>query len=141
MLVSRKPKRILEIGTALGYSALMWRKACPDAEIICIDVDEELCKKAMKNFEIAKANITLINGQAQKEIPKLKGEFDFVFLDAMMKDYAHYMILIEPLLAKNALIVADNITSHKKQSEDYIEYMKKYNTELVSIGKGLLIST
>lgn len=107
----RKPKRILEIGTAIGYSALIMLQCARDAEIVTIEKDTDRYNMAcdtLKDFNSVKA----INGDAYEVLDRLiaDGEkFDFVFLDGPKGFYYRYLVKIEQLLNNNACIFADNI--------------------------------
>ncbi|MBD3248877.1 methyltransferase domain-containing protein [Candidatus Woesearchaeota archaeon] len=138
----KNPKKILEVGTSNGYSTIWLAKSC-DAMIWTIEILEKKYPLAVENFKNLKLDkrINAIHGDAILEIPKLKGKFDLVFLDAVKKDYIKYIGLIEPLLAKDALIIADNIVSHKKRAREYIDYMNKnYFSSIIDIGQGLMVS-
>src|SRR3990167_8169719 len=91
LLKKRNPKSILEIGTSDGYSTCWMGLACPKAKIKTIERDEEKIKLARNNFK----------------------EFNFVFIDATKKEYVKYLEVLQDKLNKDAIIVADNINSHK----------------------------
>ncbi len=138
----KNPKKILEVGTSNGYSTIWFAKSC-NAKIWTIEILAKKHPLAVENFKKLgfDKRITAIHGDAIKEIPRLKGKFDFVFLDAVKKDYINYIKLIEPKLNKNALIVADNIISHKRRAREYLSYMgKNYDCSILDIGQGLMVS-
>ncbi|MFA8449682.1 MAG: O-methyltransferase [Bacteroidales bacterium] len=106
-----KPKRILEVGTFTGYSAICLSAGLPeDGEIVTIDKNEELTSIADKYFEKAKikSRLSFYAGDAVEIIPTLKGEFDLVFLDADKENYINYYKMIKPILSQGGFIVADN---------------------------------
>jgi caffeoyl-CoA O-methyltransferase len=92
-----QPKRILEIGTLLGYSVILMGKELDDAHIITIEIDEGEAKIAEDNIKTARITpkIEVIVGDAIQIIPQLDGEFDFVFIDAAKREYMEYLKLIE----------------------------------------------
>ena len=107
-----KAKRILEIGTFTGYSALSMAEVLPnDGELITLDIDPintEIAKKYWANSSHGK-KIKLIIGPAIQTINSLKDEFDFVFIDADKINYSHYWEAIVPKVKSGGLIVADNV--------------------------------
>ncbi|MFX1519705.1 MAG: O-methyltransferase [Promethearchaeota archaeon] len=143
-----KPKRLLEIGALIGYSTiLMGKELDSDAQIITIEIDEGEAKIAEDNIKTAKIkpNIEVIVGDALKIIPKLEGEFDFVFIDAAKREYMKYLKLIEDKLHKGSIIVADNAGIFAQSMKLYLEYVrssKNYKSKFVAVGNdGLEIST
>jgi predicted O-methyltransferase YrrM len=106
------PGRILEIGTYTGYSAIcLARGLRPGGILTTIEVNDELRSTALKYFEKAKLQkqIDLINGDALKLIPKLKGPFDLVFIDANKDDYPSYYELVIDRVKSGGYILADNV--------------------------------
>ncbi|MBI4439371.1 O-methyltransferase [Candidatus Woesearchaeota archaeon] len=134
-----KAKNILEVGTSNGYSAL-WL-AAGRGKVTTIEADPVKVKMAAENFRRSKlGNITLVQGNALREIPKLKGTFDFLFLDATKEEYFSYLNLAYPRLSKGAVIAADNAINFGKYMEDYLNYVrssKKFKSVLVPIGNGV----
>jgi caffeoyl-CoA O-methyltransferase len=123
-------KRILEIGTFTGYSALMMAEAIPrDGEIITLEMNmryQELAEKHFKEFDKGN-NIKLLKGNAQELIVGLDGEFDLVFLDADKLSYDFYFEAVLPKLRSGGLLVVDNVLwdgtvlgpeDHKSQALD-----------------------
>ena len=141
------PKKILEIGTFMGYSTiLMGRELSKDSQIITIEehlVEAEVAKDNIAQSEIA-VNVKVINGDAIEVIPTLSDFFDFVFIDAAKEEYFQYFKLLEGKLEKGAVIVADNAGKFATEMKDYLEYVRtsgKYQSRYVSIADdGLEIS-
>ncbi len=105
-------KRILEIGTFTGYSAIMMAEALPDdGEVVTIEMNLRYQKLASKHFgEFDDHNkIKLLEGNARELISGLKGEFDLVFIDADKLSYESYYKETLPLLKQGALMVVDNV--------------------------------
>lgn len=132
----KKPKKILEIGTSNGYSTI-WLGLEGD-EVVTIERDGEKRKLAKKNFEKAGLkNIKIIEGDALEILPKLNEKFDFVFLDAIKKNYIKYFKLIK--FDKNAIVVADNILTHNLK--EYCDFVRKnYKSYLIKIGNGMEVT-
>ncbi|MGN0241143.1 MAG: O-methyltransferase, partial [Candidatus Weimeria sp.] len=104
------PERILEIGTAVGFSALLMAHYDGSLEkLVTIEDYEPRIKEAEANFSHSDAPITLLTGDASEVLKKIEGEFDFVFIDAAKGQYPDYLRLVRPLLSSHAMIVADNI--------------------------------
>lgn len=143
-----KPIRVLEIGALIGYSTiLMGKELDSDAHIITIEIDEGEAKIAEDNITTAriKPRIEVIGGDALKILPKLEGEFDFVFIDAAKREYIKYLKLIEDKLHKGSVLVADNAGSFAESMKEYLNYVrssKKYTSKFVPVGNdGLEITT
>src|SRR3989344_6307004 len=134
-----KPRTILEVGTSNGYSTMWLAEPFPETEVITIEIKKDKVKMAGKNFDSSGLhNIKIIHGDALQELPKINSYFDFVFLDAIKKDYLAYLNMIK--LNKGAIIVADNILTHSEQLKDYINYVRThYKSELIDIGNGMEI--
>ena len=132
-----KPKRILEVGTLVGYSAiLMGKELGSDAHLITIEIDADNAKIAEEN--IRKAEITptveVLVGHAIEVIPRLEGIFDLIFIDADKTEYLDYLQLVEGKLHKGSVIVADNVARAPRYL-DYIRSSEKYSSEFVSVGE------
>ena len=159
-----KPRRILEIGTAIGYSALRMLEAHPSASIITIEKDACRYQQAIKNItQLQKQNhIQVIYGDAKEELFRLSSneeKFDFVFIDAAKGEYQQYFELASSLLIHDGLIISDNIlfrgyvAGDKNPPHRYKNLIKKiraynewlvnltdFKTTIVPIGDGLSIS-
>jgi predicted O-methyltransferase YrrM len=146
-----KPKRILEIGTLHGYSAILMANFLlsikndnsnednNNKEIIvtCLEIDQQLANIAKKNIEKAGLSnrIEVITGDALKIIPTLKNhyKFDLVFIDAVKNHYFRYLKLVEDngLLNNKSLVVADNVLIYENEMKDYLDYVRnsgRYNS-------------
>lgn len=120
-----KPKRILEIGTLIGYSTILMASYLKDGKITTIEIDNKVAEIAKENFKKAKFfNINLITGNALNIIPKLKEKFDMLFLDAAKEEYYSYLKYAEPKLNKNAVIVADNVGIFGNAMKDFLDYVR-----------------
>lgn len=107
-----KARRILEVGTATGYSGLhLARGIAPDGELVTIDVDPKRQQIARDHFAQAGLveRVTFKRGPALEVIPTLTGPFDLVFLDAIKTEYRGYLDLALPLLREGGLVIADNV--------------------------------
>jgi predicted O-methyltransferase YrrM len=143
-----KPRRILEVGTLVGYSAILMSKDLgDDAEIITIEIHEEEAKEARENLHRAEVRprVEVIIGNALEVIPQLSGEFDMVFLDAAKDEYLAYLKLAEPKIRKGGIVVADNAGIFATEMKDYLDYVRRsgrYQSRYVPRGgDGVEIST
>ena len=135
-----KPQHVLEVGTLIGYSAiLMGKELTAEAEIVTIEIHRDEAELAGKN--ILRANIPskikIINGDALQVIPTLNGQFDFVFIDAEKDEYFQYLKLAENKLKKDTVVFADNAGIFAGQMADYLEYVRNsgnYNSRYIQVG-------
>ena len=105
------PRRILEIGTAVGYSALVMHTYAPvPCEIITIERDGKRAVEARRNFEeFGAQGITLLEGDAAQTLPQLKGTFDLIFMDAAKGQYIRFLPEVIRLLRPGAVLLSDNV--------------------------------
>ena len=143
-----RPKRIVEVGTANGYSSIVMGSAARDfgGSVITIERNGRLVDVAMDN--IAKAGlqdiVTVYPGSAYKVLERLTGEFDLVFLDATKQEYLGYFERVRDKVSSNGLILADNVISHEEELGEFIRKISDDNRVSVSIlpiGNGLLAGT
>ena len=155
-----KIKNILEIGTAIGYSAIKMALVSDDINVTTIERDEERLKEAIKNVEEFELQdrINIIYGDALDI--ELSGSYDLIFIDAAKSQYIKFFEKYEKNLNKNGVIVTDNLLFHGlvedeskitnrntrqlvRKIKKYVEYLKtnkKYDTEFYNIGDGISIS-
>lgn len=117
-----QPKRILEIGTYTGYSALCLAEGLvPEGKLYTIDVNEELEDFANDFFNKSsyKSQIIQLIGDAKDLLPTIEDEFDIVFIDADKKSYADYYDMIFPKIKIGGYIMADNVLWSGKVIEDF----------------------
>ena len=112
-----KPLNVLEVGTYTGYSTLCIAEGLkPGGMIHTIDKNEELLEIQNKYFEKSglKNQIRQYTGNALTIIPKLKIEFDLIFLDADKENYVKYLELVSPILKPGGVLLTDNVLWHGK---------------------------
>lgn len=161
ILKQEKPKRILEIGTAVGYSASMFAKFTSDDCIIdTIEISEERAEEAKQNVKkIGVADrINIMVGNAVDILPTLNETYDIVFIDAAKGKYPFFLEQALRLISNNGIIFADNILYKGYVMSDYnkhkqrtaVRHLREYirlvtenpnlETEILEIGDGLAIS-
>ena len=108
----KRPHRVLEIGTAIGYSTLLIaREAADDVKIDTLELSEERAEiaQAYISRSVYKDRIKIHVGDAGEIITALSGKYDFVFIDAAKGQYPDYFRKLYPLLSADGIIVADNV--------------------------------
>jgi len=142
-----KPKRVLEVGTLIGYSAILMAKELEgDAHLITIEIHPDEAEEARQNLKKAgvAATVEVIVGDAVEVIPTLGGKFDLVFVDAEKSEYLEYLRLVENKLHRGSTIVADNAGISADEMKDFLSYVRSsgnYSSKYVPMGEdGLEVS-
>ena len=164
LLKIKKPGRVLEVGTAIGFSAILMGECLPDdSHITTIEKYEKRIPVARENFKRAgmEEKITLIEGDASEVLKELSGPFDFIFMDAAKGQYLHFMPDVLRLLREGGMLVSDNVlqdgdilesryavcrrdrTIHARMRE-YLYELKHHpqlETVILPVGDGVTLST
>lgn len=162
MLSIIRPAKILEIGTAVGFSAILMAEALPEVKITTIENYEKRIPIAKANFERAgvKERITLLEGDANEILPTIDDEFDFVFMDAAKGQYITFWPQVDRLLKKGGVCITDNClqdgdiiqsryaitrrnrTIHKRMRDFLYEicHDENYSTSILNLGDGVAIT-
>ncbi|MBU5265820.1 O-methyltransferase [Virgibacillus proomii] len=163
LLYLNKPRRILEIGTAIGYSAIRMIEASPKAKLVTIERDEVRYNEAVNNVRTygLQEQIQIIFGDALEELKDLQNDelFDVILIDAAKGQYRRFFELSSPLLTENGIIITDNVLfrgyvaqpeltppRYKKMVEKLISYNEwlmhnpGFTTSIVPVGDGIAIS-
>ena len=136
-----KPKQVLEVGTLIGYSAILIGKELDEeATITTIEIHASEAKKAEENIKRSEIppKVNVVVGDALKVIPRLKGRFDAVFIDANKTEYLQYLKLMEDKLHEGTVVVADNAGIFADQMRDYLYYVRnsvKYKSSFFQVGE------
>ena len=163
MVTLVSPARILEVGTAVGYSALLMASVMPEnCRITTIEKYEKRIPIAKRNFERAGKEpcITLLEGDAEEILGTLSGPYDFIFMDAAKGQYMHWLPQILRLLPSGGVLLSDNVlqdgdivesryaverrnrTIHTRMRDYLYEltHMKEFETSVIPIGDGVALS-
>ena len=159
LVASLKPKNILEIGTAIGYSGSIMLLASPEAKLTTIDKNTSSLAVAKQNFEKLGVydRVKIIEGDATEVIKSLEGEFDFIFLDGPKAQYLAQLPYLEKLLLSGGSLLADNVLfkgwvksgvypkhKHRTTILRLREFLKeaslRLDCTLYEIGDGLLLA-
>ena len=111
LVMLKKPKRILEIGTAIGYSSIIMNRAYPDSIITTIEIDEKNFLKAKEFIKRAgcEKNIDLIYADANDALDFITDEYDMIFMDAAKAQYFIWLPMIRQLLSDGGILFSDNV--------------------------------
>ena len=148
LIGSSRAKRALEIGGASGYSAIWMGLALRDTggRLVTIEYDPARARELADNVRRAGLAdiVQVVAGDAFKEIPKVAGTFDFVFLDAWKKDYKNFFDLIYPRLDKGGLFVAHNVVNKRNEMGDFLDAVHTHPSLWTTIvspsGEGMSVS-
>ncbi len=157
-----RPKNVLEVGTAIGYSAIFFAQYLKDGgKVISLEKDEKLCEIARQNVERAGLSdkIEIICGDASETIQNINEPLDLVFLDANKSKYRHYFDVTYPYLSKGGMFICDNILYKGMVSNDellprkhraivralrdfldYISHHENLTTSIIPISDGVSVS-
>lgn len=110
-VILAKPHKILEIGTAVGYSAHIMLKACPNAQVYTVEVNEKLADIAKEFFGRSGLldRVTCFVGDAAEIVPLLSGLYDLIFLDGAKTRYIEYLPYLKRILKPGGVLFADNV--------------------------------
>ena len=163
MVTLVSPARILEVGTAVGYSALLMASVMPEnCRITTIEKYENSIPEAKENFRLAgmEEKITLLEGDAGEILAGLSGSFDFIFMDAAKGQYINWLPDILRLLRDGGLLMSDNVlqdgtimesryaverrdrTIHERMREYLytLKHMDEFETSILPVGDGVALS-
>jgi len=148
LVSTRGAKSILEVGAASGYSGIWLGLGARESggRVVAIEYDPQRAKEAADN--VRRVGLTdvvhVIHGDGFKEIPKLQGAFDFVFLDAWKPDYKKFFDLVFPRLNPGGVFAAHNVVNKKNEMEPFLRTVQTHPglfTTIVSpSGEGMSVS-
>jgi predicted O-methyltransferase YrrM len=127
LLERYEPRSAIEIGSLLGYSAILIAGSMPaKGRLTCVESNPFLASLVEANVEEAGLGkrVRMVVGDALRVIPLLPGRFDFAFIDAAKEDYLDYLRQLEPKLKPAAVVVADNTKIARRAVKPYLEYVR-----------------
>ena len=138
LIESANARRGIEVGVAAGFGAINMGIAFERnaGQLISLDIDPEMVKTSRDNIQKMGLEKTcaVIEGDALKILPTLEGEFDFIFIDALKRDYLKYLQAVLPKLKPGSLVIADNVIQSAREMKDYLEFVqndKEFDTVIV----------
>jgi predicted O-methyltransferase YrrM len=148
LIASTKRKRALEIGGASGYSAIWMAQGlrATGGKLVSIEYDPVRARELADNVRKAGLSdvVQVVAGDAFKEIPKLTGTFDFVFLDAWKRDYRKFFELMYPRLDQGGLFTAHNVVNKRSEMGDFLDAVQQnpslWTTIVSPSGEGISLS-
>ena len=148
LVATRGAKSILEIGAASGYSGIWLGLGARETggRVVAIEYDPQRAKEAAANVTRAGVSdvVRVVAGDAFKEIPKLEGAFDLVFLDAWKPDYKKFFDLVFPRLSAGGVFVAHNVVNKKSEMEPFLRTVHSHPSLFTTIvspsGEGMSVS-
>jgi predicted O-methyltransferase YrrM len=161
LLTALQPKRILEIGTAVGLSGSAMLYCCPEAKLTTIELEEERYQEAKANFEKfgVSSRVNAFLGDAGEILAMMDGEYDFVFLDGPKAQYEKYLFDLKRLMKKGATLFSDDVllfgwvsgeeeTPQKRRSivekiRSYLDVLTNdpdFVTSVLNVGDGVALS-
>lgn len=162
ILKDKKPNKILEIGTAVGYSAINFSQYLvgENSKVITIEIKDKMYEKALENISLMglQDKIEVINADATKYLKEINEQFDIIFIDAAKGQYLVFLEEAIRLCKIGGIIIADNMLYRGRTLSDYNEHKhrtatnrlreylvqmkedKRLNSTLIKVGDGLAIS-
>lgn len=138
LVESTGAKRGIEVGSSTGFGAINMGIGFErtGGHLYTLEIDPQSAKVCRDNLKKVglENTVTCIEGDALKTLPKLEGQFDFVFIDAVKQDYMKYFKIIEPKLKPGAVVVGDNVIRSAKAMKDFLDYIQNspdYDTVII----------
>lgn len=138
LVESAEAKRGVEVGSFNGFGAINMGIGFErtGGHLYTLEIDPQSVKECRENLKKVglENTVTCIEGDALRTLPTLKGEFDFVFIDALKSDYLKYLKIIEPKLVPGAVVVGDNVIRSARAMQDFLDYIQNspdYDTVII----------
>ncbi len=151
LVESRSARRGIEVGAASGFGAINMGIGFErtGGHLYSLEIDPRRAEESRQNIRKVSLEdtVTIKEGDALKILPALEGEFDFIFIDAVKKDYLNYLKAIEPKLKRGAVVVGDNVIKSEQAMKDFLDYIQtspNYDTVIIRAseekGDGMSVS-
>jgi caffeoyl-CoA O-methyltransferase len=138
LVESSGAKRGVEVGTASGFGAINMGIAFErtGGHLWTHDINPKAVQETQENLKkVGLENVvTCVEGDALQTLQNVEGPIDFVFIDALKRDYFKYLKILEPKLKAGAIVVADNVIVSARDMKDYLDYMQRspnYDTVII----------
>lgn len=134
LTTENQPKKILEIGTAIGYSGIVMLTSSPEAQLNTIEMDEKSAEMARQNFIQAGVydRVNLFVGDAKEIVTQLTGKYDFIFLDGPKGQYDCFLPYLIDVLEVGGLLVCDNVLY-----KGLVEHVPEHRHKHITIARNL----
>lgn len=134
LTTENQPKKILEIGTAIGYSGIVMLTSSPEAQLNTIEMDEKSAEMARQNFIQADVydRVNLFVGDAKEIVTQLTGKYDFIFLDGPKGQYDCFLPYLIDVLEVGGLLVCDNVLY-----KGLVEHVPEHRHKHITIARNL----
>lgn len=134
LTTENQPKKILEIGTAIGYSGIVMLTSSPEAQLNTIEMDEKSAEIARQNFIQAGVydRVNLFVGDAKEIVTQLTGKYDFIFLDGPKGQYDCFLPYLIDVLEVGGLLVCDNVLY-----KGLVEHVPEHRHKHITIARNL----
>lgn len=134
LTAENQPKKILEIGTAIGYSGIVMLTSSPEAQLNTIEMDEKSAEMARQNFIQAGVyeRVNLFVGDAKEIVTQLTGKYDFIFLDGPKGQYDCFLPYLIDVLEVGGLLVCDNVLY-----KGLVEHVPEHRHKHITIARNL----
>lgn len=143
-----RPKRVVEVGTANGYSAIILGSAVKETggSVITIERNGHMAEQAQKNIFAAglQDTITVLPGSAYKVLERLPGAFDLVFFDATKQEYLGYFERVREKMSPGGLVIASGVISYEQELGEFLRAVsgdQHFSATILPFGNGLLAAT
>jgi predicted O-methyltransferase YrrM len=138
LVESSGAKRGIEVGSASGFGAINMGIGFErtGGHLYTLEIDPrsaEVCQDNLQKVGL-ESTVTCIEGDALKTLPALEGAFDFIFIDALKRDYLKYLKLVEAKLKPGSVVVADNVIQSARAMKDFLDYIQNspdYDTVII----------
>lgn len=147
LVLDKQPKHIVEVGMSQGYSTVWLAEAAREygGKVTTIEIEESKIIAARERFDALgyQDTVTVLEGDARIILEKWTGPIDFLFLDAIKRDYITYLRSIERQLTKNAVVVADDVIEWRRKLDDFFDYIEgnsSYQVSVLELGHGVCLA-
>ncbi len=137
------PRRMVELGTSYGFSALHLKAGAPNAKLDTVEFDPRVAKEAKANFkEAGVKEVTIFVGESGQFTRKRKNSIDLLFIDHNKENYLPDFLALEPHLSNNAIVMADNVSDRRSESGNLVDYMRQHYSDIkiLNTQTGLLLA-